>query len=337
MKQKSPEPELLKRFGRWLTSRREAEAEVHLYNASRLADWAAEGAGKPLNELSETDIMKFIYDDYIRETDGHGRQVSVLPESIEMFFRYLKVVEGLPENPSVFTVCKNKARYRRRLEMYRTLDPGGPGYEEQRRQWKEELAGWMASVTSDENPSRRSATPGRRIETATVFFAGLNGFLELSCSQPLDLMGERLDAMYHECGETVFTHGGEVARFVGDGVLAHFPVPLTSQAAMAGLDLSRRMNQLFEKWETPDLSLGVGIHTGEVLLGTFGHPCKRGFDVVGNPVALAALMARKSQLLISKAALDACQGKVFVKKRHSVDVRWARQLLHAFELQGGEG
>jgi len=320
------------RFSRWLNERGSPDSDIHTFNAGRLADWALQVAEKDLSDLNGSEIMRFMYRDYILDTDGSGRQVSLLPESLEIFSRYLKVVEGLRENPAMFMVCRDSARYRRRLESFRSLDPEREDYEEQKRLWEGELEEWIGEWEGDIDPGKTSLGSSQRIETATVLFACLQGFLERTASQPLEQIAQELEEFYRECGDVLFSAGGEVARFVGDGVLAYFSVGQTCKAILSAQNLSEKVESWKLRWNVKQLGFGVGIHTGEVMIGSFGHPARKGLDILGHPVALAALLARRGSLFVSRTALDACKEPIATLNRSAVEVRWAQQLLHAYEL-----
>jgi|GEM_PF-3385004 len=327
--------QLVERFSKWLFERGNPESDLHAFNAGRLADWSLQATGKNLADLDGPEIMRFIYRDYILDMDGTGRHVSLLPESLEIFCRYLKVVEGLRENQAIFTVCRNSNRYRRRLETFRSLDPEGENYEEQKRLWEKELEGWILEWEGEQDTGRKSPGSSRRIEQATVLFACLHGFLERTATQPLERIARELEEFYRECGDILFQSGGEVARFLGDGVLAYYPVEQTSKAIFAVRELAAQVHGWQETWDTKNLGFSAGLHTGEVMIGSFGHPGRKSLDILGHPVALAALLARRGGFFISQTALDACDDTIATLQRASVEVRWAQQLLHAYELDFG--
>jgi len=320
------------RFSRWLNERGSPDSEIHIFNAGRLADWALQVAEKDLSDLTGPEIMRFMYRDYILDTDGMGRQVSLLPESLETFSRYLKVVEGLKENPAMFLVCRDFARYRRRLETFRSLDPDREDYETQKRLWEGELEEWIAEWEGEADPGRTSLGSSQRIETVTVLFACLQGFLERTATRPLEQIAAEIEEFYRDCGDVVFGAGGEVARFVGDAALAYFPLGRTCKAILSAQNLAAKVEAWKTKWDVKQLGFGAGIHTGEVMIGSFGHPARKGLDILGHPVALAALLARRGGLFVSRTALDSCKGPVATLNRSAVEVRWAQQLLHAYEL-----
>ena len=127
-------------------------------------------------------------------------------------------------------------------------------------------------------PLRRGV--GETIEAA-LLFADLRGFTALSESAPPSAVISALDAWFDRIAGSVHAFGGEVLKFMGDGVLAIFPVSSGSprnacdaalkavaaaRAGMAVLDETRERDSL------PPLPFGVALHLGEMLWGNIAPP-----------------------------------------------------------------
>jgi class 3 adenylate cyclase len=143
-------------------------------------------------------------------------------------------------------------------------------------------------------PLRRGI--GETIEAA-LLFADLRGFTALSESSPPAAVISALDAWFDRIAGSVHAFGGEVLKFMGDGVLAIFPVAggsprnacdtaLKSVAAarsgMAHLDGARRRDGL------PPLPFGVALHLGEMLWGNIGAADRLDFTAIGPAVNLVS-------------------------------------------------
>lgn len=133
---------------------------------------------------------------------------------------------------------------------------------------------------------------GTRIRAA-IWFCDLRGFTTLVDQQPIDDVLGVLDR-YFECtaGE-VSAAGGEVLKFIGDAVLAIFPVGEAGEkdacsraliAAEAALRAMEKLNeQRLKAGETP-LGLGIALHLGEVMYGNIGARDRLDFTVIGAAV-----------------------------------------------------
>jgi adenylate cyclase len=143
-------------------------------------------------------------------------------------------------------------------------------------------------------PLRRGI--GETIQAA-LLFADLRGFTALSESNPPSEVISALDAWFDRIALSVHAFGGEVLKFIGDGVLAIFPVVggsprvacdaalsavFAAQAGMAHLDEARRQQGL------APLPFGVALHLGEILWGNIGAADRLDFTAIGPAVNLVS-------------------------------------------------
>ncbi|MCC6524941.1 MAG: adenylate/guanylate cyclase domain-containing protein [Polyangiaceae bacterium] len=138
-------------------------------------------------------------------------------------------------------------------------------------------------------------TAPRQVE-ATVLVSDLRDFTALSEALPPAELFALLSALQGQLAAAVRRHGGTVDKFMGDGMLAVFgaPEPLSSHAACA-VDAARDMRRALaelnaERTSTgrSTLRLGIGIHTGPVLVGCVGTAADLEFTVIGDTVNTAA-------------------------------------------------
>jgi adenylate cyclase len=143
-------------------------------------------------------------------------------------------------------------------------------------------------------PLRRGV--GETIQAA-LLFADLRGFTALSESNPPSAVISALDAWFDRIALSVHAFGGEVLKFIGDGVLAIFPVAgatprgacdaalsavAAARAGMAHLDDARRREGL------APLPFGVALHLGEILWGNIGAADRLDFTAIGPAVNLVS-------------------------------------------------
>ncbi len=143
-------------------------------------------------------------------------------------------------------------------------------------------------------PLRRGV--GETIQAA-LLFADLRGFTALSETSPPEAVISALDAWFDRVAGAVHAFGGEVLKFMGDGVLAIFPVAgatprgacssalnavAAARAGMAHLDAARRREGL------APLPFGAALHLGEILWGNVGAADRLDFTAIGPAVNLVS-------------------------------------------------
>jgi class 3 adenylate cyclase len=146
-----------------------------------------------------------------------------------------------------------------------------------------------------------AASLGGRLVTVTVMATDLRGFTAFSEKLTPDEVVRQLNGYHGTMVAEVARHGGEVDKFIGDGMLATFglerrekTVP-TDGGASAAVACARSMlgaleslNAEREKAGLFQLAMGIGIHTGEVVAGNIGAPGRMEFTVIGDAVNTAA-------------------------------------------------
>ena len=163
------------------------------------------------------------------------------------------------------------------------------------------LAAALEAYLGRRSAARVLAAPLRRDlgETiqAALLYADLRDFTALSEGNPPAAVISALDAWFDRIAGAVHVFGGEVLKFIGDGVLAIFPVVGASpreacdaalravtaaRAGMMHLDDERRRQGL------PSLSFGAALHLGEMLWGNIGAANRLDFTAIGPAVNLVS-------------------------------------------------
>jgi len=136
----------------------------------------------------------------------------------------------------------------------------------------------------------------------TVLFSDLKGFTQLTTRRteqgqiPLHL--QQLNTYLGAMVEVIGAHGGTVDKFIGDCVMAVFGSPLSRgpqaeaiAAVRCGQAMAARLQQLNDGWAAEGLeplASGIGLASGEVVVGQIGSPQRLDFTVIGHTVNLAA-------------------------------------------------
>ncbi len=179
----------------------------------------------------------------------------------------------------------------------------------------------------------------------TILFADIRGF-----TAAVDKMGpESVRSFLNECftrmTEIIFQHQGTLDKFIGDSVMAFFGAPLAVQdpgilsvkAAMAMLGSFQRMRSSWMKRHpvVQDLSLGVGISSGQVFVGNVGSAKRFDYTVIGQEVNVASRlcsMARGGQILISENTRRLLGSRIPVNHMGDVHFKGLNRSVHVFEV-----
>jgi len=162
------------------------------------------------------------------------------------------------------------------------------------------LAGLLEAYLGRRSAARVQAGALRRGTGETIgavlFCADLRGFTALSEATKPATMIATLDAWFDRVAGAVHAFGGEVLKFIGDGVLAIFPVTgsaaeaceaalravTAARAGMKHLDATRQAQGL------PALPFGAALHLGEILWGNIGAADRLDFTAIGPAVNLVS-------------------------------------------------
>lgn len=167
---------------------------------------------------------------------------------------------------------------------------------------------------------------GGERKVATVFFSDIRGFTSLSEKMTPDEVVRMLNEYLGEMVKIIDKHKGIVDKYVGDAIMAVWGVPKTAKddaynAVSAALEMRKRLIKFNERRRTrnlPEIHIGMGLHTGEVLSGNIGSDNRLEYTVIGDTVNQSSRIESankefESDLLISDvtAALVKDRGFVF--------------------------
>jgi class 3 adenylate cyclase len=134
----------------------------------------------------------------------------------------------------------------------------------------------------------RAVKPGdNATHPMTVCFVDIRGFTARTARVGANAAFRSLNVLFTELGEVVAAHGGIIDKYLGDGMLVLFPGRVTD-AYRAAVEMQRRARTVVAPDGGERMQIGIGMHTGDVVVGAVGHPERMDISVVSPVVNLAS-------------------------------------------------
>jgi PAS domain S-box-containing protein len=177
----------------------------------------------------------------------------------------------------------------------------------------------------------------------TTLFADIRGFTSLSERHDPEIIVTVLNRYLGAATEAVLAENGTVDKFIGDAVMAFFnaPIPQTDHT-MRAMRAALRMVAAVKKMQvelSPEfqLSLGIGIHCGEAVLGLVGTEKRLEYTAIGDSVNTAKRLqenAGEMQILISAEAYECVARQVRARPGVTILAKGKKEPVEVFELIG---
>lgn len=186
---------------------------------------------------------------------------------------------------------------------------------------------------------------GGKRQKLTILTSDLRSFTPLSESLDAEVVIKLINTYLSDMIEVIDKYGGNINNFLGDGILVLFGIPQTEvddaeRAVACALEMQLAMeslNQKLEKEGMPPLEMGIGINTGEVVVGNVGSEKKAQFTVVGHNINVAFRIesfTTARQILISNATYCEVEDIVTVEEEQSLKAKGVSDLIKVYSLKG---
>jgi adenylate cyclase len=182
----------------------------------------------------------------------------------------------------------------------------------------------------------------------TILTSDLRGFTPLSERLQPEEVITILNLYLEHMAEVINKYQGTIDEFMGDGILVLFGAPAVRaddalRAVACACEMQLMMGAVNERMQAlglPHLEMGIGIHTGDVVVGNIGSEKRTKYGIVGSPVNLTYRIesyTRGGQILISEAALKTAGASVKISSQAEVQLKGIQQPITIHEVYGVSG
>lgn len=186
---------------------------------------------------------------------------------------------------------------------------------------------------------------GGKKRTLTVMMSDLRGFTVMSERMEAGDLLTMLNHYLGEMTEEIQKHNGTIIEFIGDGIMAIFgaPAPSESHAAdaiAAAVQMQNRMKEI-NRWNAergyPVLQMGIGLNTGEVIVGNIGSEKRTKYGVVGSQVNLCGRIESYTvggQILVSPLTREMAGTELEIEQEMEVVPKGVKEPLVLSHVTG---
>ncbi|MBN2554785.1 MAG: response regulator [Anaerolineales bacterium] len=164
---------------------------------------------------------------------------------------------------------------------------------------------------------------GGDLRYVTVLFADIRSFSSYTEKYAPAKVIKTLNRIFQELSQVIFTYHGTFDKYLGDGLMAFYGAPLAGEddaqrAVDSAIEMQRRFRELcrIDAEAMQDLGLGIGLHSGEAIVGNIGSDKVMDYTVIGDVVVVAKRLqenAASGQILVSHTTFEQIKGVKAVK------------------------
>jgi adenylate cyclase len=186
---------------------------------------------------------------------------------------------------------------------------------------------------------------GGEKRTVTILMSDLRGFTavaeHLDAQQVMGFINCYLEAMVN----VILSYQGTIIEILGDGILVLFGAPISrdddpERAVACAVSMQLQMegvNALLRKENLPEIEMGIGIHTGDVVVGNIGSEQRTKYGVVGSAVNLTGRLesyTTGSQILVSSSTYAATAQLLMIWQELTVEPKGVPEPITIYDVGG---
>jgi len=186
---------------------------------------------------------------------------------------------------------------------------------------------------------------GGELRNISILFSDIRSFTSFSENRPPEEVIDRLNHFFTEMTDVIYDSNGTLDKYVGDEIMALFGAPVSFEdhkykACLAAANMIIKLNELTDTWNKNDIEpfqIGIGINSGNVIVGNIGSSKIMDYTVIGDSVNLAARVEAltrnyDSSVLITEFTYEGIEHLIEVEFLDSVIVKGKKKAVKIYKL-----
>ncbi|TAL30716.1 MAG: adenylate/guanylate cyclase domain-containing protein [Spirochaetes bacterium] len=179
----------------------------------------------------------------------------------------------------------------------------------------------------------------------TVLFSDIRGFTSISEKLSPEALVEHLNEYLEAMTELVFKYDGTLDKYVGDEIMAFWgaPIPqddhaiLASKCAVEMMSKLRELNIAWTHMGKPELHIGIGLNTGDMVVGNMGSSSRMDYTLMGDNVNLGARLegtnkVYSTDIIISEYTYEYVKDQVITRELDLIRVKGKQLPVKIYQL-----
>ncbi len=181
----------------------------------------------------------------------------------------------------------------------------------------------------------------------TVLFSDIRGFTSISERLTPEELVEHLNVYLQAMTDLVFKYNGTLDKYVGDEIMAFWGAPIelenhaleSCKCAIEMMEVLTNMNKNWRMQDKPELNIGIGLNTGDMVVGNMGSASRMDYTLMGDNVNLGARLEGTNKvygtnIIISEMTYQYVKEKVIVRELDLIRVKGKELPVRIYELVG---
>ncbi len=186
---------------------------------------------------------------------------------------------------------------------------------------------------------------GGEKKVLTVLFSDIRGFTSISEKLTPEELVEHLNEYLQSMTEIVFKYNGTLDKYVGDEIMAFWGAPAPQEdhallACRASLEMMEALGKMNEQWISrgkPKLAIGIGLNSGDMVVGNMGSASRMDYTLMGDNVNLGARLEGTNKvygtnIIVSENTYEMVKDSVVVRELDLIRVKGKELPVKIFEL-----